>query len=466
MVPGLWPARQRSMTHQQKTGSAGKNHIPGLLKLAGPMILSASTITMMQIVDTIILSHYSSQAIAAIGPSSMAVILFQGFLFGTTGYAGTFVAHNHGRGNSQGVLSSAWLGIYSALASGFIALALAWPVAQLFLLAGHEQQVALDERSYFLICMLGSFFPVFGAAMAGWLSGIGRPAVVTVITLISFAVNALLTWGMVLGEWGFPRMGISGAALATVVAQLVAAALYAAVFARAGGFGNRLARVFELTEFRRFLSLAMPMGFRISGELLAWTLFLVVVGRLGMVELAASSIAFRINGTAFFPALGLGQAAGILVGHARGAGRDDEVPGIAWQSLIICEVWMLVMAVLFAVASAPLMGLFAGSGPEAPQIVAVGALLMKFVAVYCVLDAANVVLGCVLAAAGETRWIARTFAICTGLFLLLLWLIDWLMPSLVLEWTLATLFVCCTALIWAVRFRSGRWRNKQLLRGA
>lgn len=77
------------------------NHIPRLLKLAGPMILSTSAITLMQIIDTIVLSYDSSQALAAIGPSSMAVILFQGFLFGTAGYAGTFVAHNHGRGNAR-----------------------------------------------------------------------------------------------------------------------------------------------------------------------------------------------------------------------------------------------------------------------------------------------------------------------------------------------------------------------------
>ena len=127
------------------------NHIPRLLKLAGPMILSTSAITMMQIIDTIVLSYDSSQALAAIGPSSMAVILFQGFLFGTAGYAGTFVAHNHGHGNHQGVVSSAWLGIYTALASGVAALLVAWPLAQLFLLTGHEPQVARDEQTYFWI---------------------------------------------------------------------------------------------------------------------------------------------------------------------------------------------------------------------------------------------------------------------------------------------------------------------------
>ena len=442
----------------------GFHHIPRLLKLAGPMILSTSAITMMQIIDAIVLAQHSSEAVAAIGPSGLAVILFQGFLFGTAGYAGTFVAHSHGRGDDQGVRASAWLGIHTALFSGIAALAVAWPISQLFQLAGHEPLVARDERLYFLICMAGAFFPVLGGALAGWLSGIGRPIIVTGVTFISLAVNALLAWGLVLGEWGLPPMGIAGAAVATVTAQAVAAVLYAILFAKAGGCAEAVARRFNWVEFRHFLSLAMPMGLRISGELVAWTLFLVVVGRLGTLELAASSIAFRINGMAFFPALGLGQAAGILVGHARGAGRDSDVAAIGWQSLLVCEIWMLAMAVLFATASVPLMSIFAGNGPESARIVATGSLLMKFVAFYCLFDAANVVIGCVLASAGDTRWIARTFLVSSGVFLALLWLIDRVIPGLVTEWTLATTFVFATAVIWSLRFRAGAWKRIKMLR--
>lgn len=440
------------------------NHVPRLLKLAGPMILSSSAITLMQIIDAVVLSRHSGAAVAAIGPSGMAVILFQGFLFGTAGYAGTFVAHSHGRGDRHGVLSSAWLGIYTSLAAGLLALAVAWPVAQLFHLAGHEPLVARYESSYFLICMAGSFFPVVGSAFGGWLSGIGRPVLVTAVTFISIFINALLAWGLVLGEWGLPRLGISGAALATVLAQAVAAALYVAVFARAHGFSDAPARRLDWTELKRFLILAMPLGLRISGELAAWTIFLVVVGRLGTAELAASSIAFRINGTAFFPALGLGQAAGVLVGHARGAGEDDDVPGITAQSLLVCEVWMLSMAVIFATASAPLIAFFAGDGPESVRIVAAGALIMKFVAFYCLFDAANVMIGCILASAGDTHWLARTFIFCTGAFLALLWLVVRHAPGLVAEWTLATAFVFATAVIWSLRFRAGAWRKINVLR--
>jgi len=125
---------------------------------------------------------------------------------------------------------------------------------------------------------------------------------------------------------------------------------------------------------------------------------------------------------------------------------------------------MLLMATLFASASAPLMAFFAGSGPESPRIVETGSLLMKFVAFYCMFDAANVMIGCVLASAGDTRWLARTFVISSGLFVALLWLISLLYPSLIAEWVLATLFVFTTALIWLLRFRSGAWRRVRVLR--
>jgi multidrug resistance protein, MATE family len=428
------------------------------------MILSSSAITVMQIIDALVLSRHSSEAVAAIGPSGMAVILFQGFLFGTSGYAGTFVAHNHGRGDARGVRSSAWLGIYTSLAAGILALLTAWPAAQLFRLAGHTPLVAGDEISYFWICMAGSFFPVVSSALAGWLSGIGRPVIVTAVTFISITVNAVLAWGLVLGEWGLPRLGITGAALATVIAQAIAAVLYVALFVRAGGFADRESRRLDWGEFRRFLRLAMPLGLRISVELVAWTVFLVVIGRLGTVELAASSIAFRINGTAFFPALGLGQAAGIMVGHARGAGADDDIVSISMQSLFVCEIWMLLMAVLFATASAPLVAVFAGAGPDSARIIATGALLMKFVAFYCLFDAANVMIGCVLSSAGDTRWLARTFIVCTAGFLAALWALVSVRPGLVEEWTLATAFVFVTAVIWWFRFQTGAWRKVKVLR--
>ncbi|MFZ5564815.1 MAG: MATE family efflux transporter [Thermodesulfobacteriota bacterium] len=440
------------------------NHVPRLIRLAGPLILSSSAVMTMQIIDALVLAWHSPEAVAAMGPSSLAVLLFQGFLYGAAAYAGTFVAHSHGRADAGGVRKSAWIGIHAALFSGLAALAVAWPLSRLFLLMGHDPAVARYEQTYFWICMAGSFFPVLGGALSGWLSGIGRTLAIAWVMVFSFAVNAVLTWGLVLGKWGLPRMGIAGAAVGTVTAEMISAGLFTILFVRSGGFSDPAERRFDWPAFHHFLSLAVPLGLRVSGELIAWTLFLVVIGRLGVVELAASSIAFRINGLAFFPAIGMGQAAGILVGQARGAGKDSDVPAIGWQALAMCEAWMLAVAFLFALAPVPLMSVFAGAGPQSAQIVSAGVLILRFVALYCIIDAANILLGWVLAAAGDTRWVAWAYFVSSAVFLALLWMVDRAIPSLVAEWTLATVFIFITAVVWAIRFHSGAWKKARVLR--
>ena len=139
------------------------------------MILSSSMVMWMQVVDALVLSRHSDAAVAAMGPSSMAVILVQGLLFGTSGYAGTFVAHHHGAGDPDGVRRATWLGIHVSWISGIFALFLGWPLGELFRFAGHAPEVARQEMTYASICLAGSVFPVLNGAFAGWLSGIGRP---------------------------------------------------------------------------------------------------------------------------------------------------------------------------------------------------------------------------------------------------------------------------------------------------
>lgn len=438
-------------------------HIPNLLRLAVPMILSSSAVTLMQLVDALVLSRHSHAAVAAMGPASLFVVLVQGLLFGTSGYAGVFASHHHGARNAAGVRKAAALGWRFSWMSAVAALLLAWPLSLLMTLAGHSPEVTANEVSYVLICLCGSFFPVLGSAFAGWLSGIGQARTVTLTTFGTLLVNGILAWGLVLGKWGFPRWGMAGAATATVIAQALGAAVYAVVLLRQGAFRDAADRVVSGAEFRHFLKLAFPLGLRISGELVAWTLFLVFLGRLGEVELAASSIAFRINGTAFFPAMGIGQAAGVLVGQARGAGRDQDVRAIGWQSTLVCEIWMAVMGVIFFLFPETLMSLFAGTGPEAAATVAAGKVILRFVSFYCLFDAGNVVLGFALSSAGDTSWIARTFGAFSLAFVASLVAIDRFLPGLRAEWALATLFVGVTAATWAVRFHNGAWRSKRVI---
>lgn len=438
-------------------------HLRKLIPLALPLILANTTITAMQLVDALVLARHSADSVAAMGPASMAVILIQSLVFGATGYTSVFCSHAFGAGDAAGVRRSAWLGLHLAWMIGLALLLLAWPLGIGFFHVGHPVAVARDAAVYFRWMVAGSLLVGVTSALGGWLSGIGRTKVLTAVHVAGFAVNAVLAWSLVLGNLGCPALGMQGAALATLAAEGFTACALFVLFLRSGGW-SPIARRIDLPALGHFLSLAVPQGAKVAVELLAWTAFLFYVGRLGVVPLAASSIAFRINGLAFFPLLGLGQATGILIGQARGAGRDQDVPSIAWQSLLLGEGWMLVFVVLFLTVPEALFALFTGTHDS--PINTLGAGLLGYVAVYSIFDAANVILGCSLSATGDTRWNLKLFLVSSAIFLVALHLQDRFAPSLSRSWLLATLFVLSTAVAWVLRFRGGRWKECQVLEEA
>lgn len=428
-------------------------HIVPILRLATPLVLSASTVIVQQLIDAIVLGYHSESAIAAMGPASMAVVLVQGLLFGTSGYSSVFVARAHGAGDASGERHAAWMGLHVSLWVGVAMLFLAWPLGLFFFHIGHAPALAQGESLYFRILAAGSFLPTASACLSGWLSARKRTLEASLISVLSLAVNAILAPVLVLGFFGLPRMGLAGAALATLAGQATSMAALFAAFRRDGGFRHSGERIAIWSEMDPFLRLALPQGLRISVELLAWSAFLVFVGRLGVEPLAASSIAFRINGMAFFPAMGVGQAASILAAHAIGAGRPREVSSIAWQALLIGEAWMLLFACLFLLLPIPLLMLFNVSNPAT---IAYGIVILRFVAFYCIFDAANAILGYVLSALGDTRWTLAVFVGATTTFLLSLVLCDRYAPSVAIEWGAATVFVMITAIAWLFRLRSKR----------
>lgn len=427
------------------------SHVAPLAKLAAPLVMSMSTVTILQVIDAIVLGHHSETAVAAMGPSSLAIILVQGVLFGTTGYAGTWAATARGAGDTSGERRAAWLGMKLSLAFGITALLAAWPLGLVFFHLGHAPEVASGEAIYFRVLVAGSVFPVLSAALSGWLSGIGRTRDAFLVSLVSFAVNTVLTPPLALGWFGLPALGLLGAALGTVAAQAAAVVVLLETFRRADGFRHPEERVAAPGRLREFLGLALPQGLRISVELLAWTVFLVFIGRLGTEPLAASSIAFRINGMAFFPALGIGQAAAILVAQARGAGKLSEIRPIAFQALGLGAIWMTAFAAAFLLFPGLLLDLFEISHPETRRM---GVVILRFVAFYCLFDAANVILASVLSALGDTRWTLWVFLGGSTAFIAGLGVADHARTDVSVHWALATLFVVGTALAWLGRFQA------------
>jgi MATE family multidrug resistance protein len=438
-----------------------------ILTIAAPMIISMTGFVFLQFIDALFLSWYSSAAIAAIVPAGMASWLLISPFNGTASYTSTLVAHYIGAGREHRAFSATWQGLFFSVGASVIVALLGFIAGPLFTWAGHDPAVRVLEIEYFQIICWGGFVSIAAGAISGYFMGKGNTKVVMLANFSGFAVNTVLAYIFIFGKWGFPEMGIRGAAIATVFAQLCVLFVLAFFFLKER-FKERspLACIeFDWELFTRLLRFGFPNGLRYGFEMLAWTVFIFFLGRIGPVEQAASNIAFRLNGFAFFPIIGLGYAIGILVGQSQGSKNQHMSSRVTTTGFLLAEIWMIFMATIFLVFPQQLIALFKGDThvAEFAAIISQGVIILRFVAIYSLLDACNIIFISSLQAAGDTRWTLVISVIAHVLFLSSLAMIDYFKPALWPEWLAATFFVWSIAIIWFLRFRSGVWKNIQVI---
>jgi MATE family multidrug resistance protein len=438
-----------------------------VLSIAAPMIISMTGFVFLQFIDALFLSWYSSAAIAAVVPAGMASWLLISPFNGTAAYTSTLVAHYTGAGREHRAFSATWHGLYFTVGASVVVALLGFIAGPLFTWAGHDPSVRVLEIEYFQIICWGSFVSIASGAISGYFMGKGNTKVVMLANFSGFAVNTLLDYVFIFGKWGFPEMGMMGAAIATVFAQFCVVLVLATFFIQERFEGRSPLKCIEFDRelLKRLLRFGFPNGLRYGFEMLAWTVFIFFLGRIGPVEQAASNIAFRLNGFAFFPIVGLGFAIGILVGQSQGSKNPQMAARVTTTGFLLAEIWMIFMAMIFLVFPQQLIGLFEGDthAVEFPEVISQGVIILRFVAVYSLLDACNIIFISSLQAAGDTRWTLVISVIAHVVFLGSLTMIDYFKPGLWPEWLAATFFVWSIAIVWFLRFRSGVWKNIQVI---
>src|SRR5262249_36119398 len=158
-------------------------------------------------------------------------------------------------------------------------------------------------------------------AVGSYFTGRGEGRAVLALMGVGLGVNGLLCYGLVNGAWGLPSWGIVGAGWATVVGAATSAVVGLALFLSPGqreGCDTLAGWPLDTAMLRRLLRFGVPSGLFVALDTLAFTLFVLFIGRLGEVELTATSIAFTLNLVVYMPMIGLAQAVGVRVGHRLG----------------------------------------------------------------------------------------------------------------------------------------------------
>lgn len=441
-----------------------------LLAIAVPMVLSSSTQSLMHVVDRVFMTWYSKEAVAAALPAGILFWSCLSLPFGIVSYANAFVAQYDGAKQPARVAAAVWQAAYFALACGLLLIPCAWFSGALFDLVGHEDSVRKLETEYFSWLCLGAVFALLPAALSTFYSGRGKTRMVLLVNGASVMVNAVLVVILVFGWGPIPKLGMTGAAIATNLANAFATLCYVFLLTRSDARDTYQFWThwrFDRRLMRDLLKFGGPSGLQMFLDVAGFTAFIIVIGWIGKHELAATNIAFNLNTLAFTPVIGVGIAVSTLVGQRIGEGRPDIAEKSARKGFVVAGGIMAFCGSVYVFAPQTLLAPYAyhADGENFQAVRDVVVVLLRFVALYSFFDAMAIVFGSAVRAAGDTTFSMIATCLCAWGLLVTPTYLTWKFygPSLFWSWIWCTVYVTVLGFVFLIRFRSGRWKTMNLI---
>jgi len=437
-------------------------------RICVPLVTGMAATTVMEFTDRIFLSHYSVDAISAVVPAGVTAFLLLCLLGGVAGYVSVFIAQYHGSGRPERIGVVLWQGIFFTLLSGiFLLLFASVATTPLFTLVGHSPAIRVLEEHYFQILCQGGVLYVATQTLSGFFTGRGQTRPVMLANILGMAINIPLDYALISGLWGLPELGISGAGIATVIAWGMTA-----LFLALSAFSHRLRREYRLFEtmgvdrkiFFRLLRYGVPAALQFSLDIFAFTFFILMVGRMGTVPLAASNIVISISSLAFMPALGFSYGISSMAGQALGRGRPEEARSAAWSGIHILLAYTLILDVFFIFTPEYIVSIFVHSNEASGQyeeIAGMASKILGLVAVYILLDVFYMIFAAVLKGAGDTRYLllAISGASLVCMIIPLFVGINFMGMGIYTAWFCIVGFIATLCLLISWRYRTGRWEK-------
>jgi multidrug resistance protein, MATE family len=372
-----------------------------LLRLAVPIVVSLAAATLIGVTDTIMIAPLGTVPLAAASLTGSVVVLFYAAIYGFLSALGVGIAEAHGARDPRriaglvrnglvlgGLVGAA--GTFAMLAIGLAVPLMGQPDAVVAVLAPYWISIAALLVPFSVLMVFRHMF-----------DAIGRPWLGVAFSFLAVAVNVPLNVLLIYGVAGWPGLGLTGAGIASFVAETVACAAAWAWWRRARGFRRMRVRV---PVSRGAVAAAgregTPLGLAYLGETGAYSLVGLMLGWFGAAALAANQVVSAVGTVIYMLPLGMAAAVTIRIGQARGAGETDRLRSIARAAIAVVLVWMVAMTAILLVLREPIATALA----DDPAVVSVAIQLFLVVAVMQVADGVQSTAFGALRGLGDGRW--------------------------------------------------------------
>ena len=386
-----------------------------LLRLALP--LAATQLAQMAILatDTLMLGRFSKEALAAAALGN--TVFFFAWLLGCgpANAVAPAIAHVLGEdekaaGEVQAVVR---MGFWSAalLAPPLLAVLLA--TRPILLLFGQQPELAANAGLYISLLCWGLPFAILFQVLRSFTVAVGHPLAALAVMVLAVLFNALGDYALIFGHFGLPRLGLAGAGIASACSNLFSAASLLAVCLLTPSL-KRFRILENLTRLHRphlaeLFRLGIPIGLTTLFEAMLFNAAALMMGLFGVASLAAHQIAITIPALTFMVPLGIGLAATVRVGLARGAGDSVAARRAGFVAIVIAALFMALTSVLLLLFPEPIARLWLPNEPPGSHVIALTVTFLHVAAAFQIVDGLQVTASLALRGLKDARapmWIA------------------------------------------------------------
>jgi MATE family multidrug resistance protein len=374
-----------------------REELRATLALAWPLMLANLTMQLIQATDVILLGWLgpTELAAAALGLSlSFGMILFAlGVLTASSPLMASALGarFNSVRDVRRTFRQALWAAVMMALPTMIVL----WNAEPVILALGQTPQLAHLAawflKGYMWVIPSWMLFQV----MRNFVSALERPGWVLIISSAGIPLNALVSWALIFGHFGLPRLGLIGGGIGSSIVWAAMALALAIVILTDRQFGRfhlfgRFWRP-DWPRFRQLFRLGGPIGLTMGFEGGVFSAAAYLMGLFGASSVAAHQIALQVAATTFMIPLALGQAVTVRVGLAYGRTDPDGITLAGWTAFALGTVFMAAMATLMFAFPRELITLFLADTPENATVISLGVSFLLVAALFQIVDGAQVV---------------------------------------------------------------------------
>ena len=330
-----------------------KEFIPKLITIASPIILQNFLTSTLNFVDVFMVGQLGEKEVAGVGIANQIYFLFIMFVFSIATGAAVFTAQYWGKKDIKNIRSNLGIGITFALifSAIFTLVTFLFPNTLIRLFNNDPQVIELGVQ-YIEIIAFSLIMTSISIVYATILRSTEQVKFPMVASLIGLITNTFLNYLLIFGKFGFPELGVRGAAIATVIARSVEFCIilgftYLRKYPIAAGLKN----IFNYSKemVRNYIKIWMPVMGQSVGWALGYSMYSVIYGHISTGALAAYNIACSIERISLMLFMGLASACAIMVGNRIGASEEHKARDYSKNFLFLSASFSIVIAVVLII---------------------------------------------------------------------------------------------------------------------